>query len=890
MRITVTGAGGVLGRGIAARLRSQGHEVVGLARHRPDNWLSDCDFVDADIRDADGVLRAIDGAEAVVHCAWGAGSDQDLIHDINIGGTENVLDAMTRAGSRRIVFASSARVYGPRPPGAAPLTEEEPLAPSPDDLYGRQKVHVEKMLADSGKEWVAIRAAIVVGRDVDLGTTMLRLLASPALPDMNGSAERPVQMVHTDDVHRTFVRAVLGNETGPLNLAAAGEPTLRDITAAIGRPMVPVNKKVLDAAVRALYRRGLVQASPDGVDLLVNFPVMDTGRLRREWDYTPAWDALECLDDVALAVRGRVSLGKKVLTVPWRVGFVQDIPPSDEPPADGAALMTAGPDGMNGEFDTPIDPRFPTFVAANLSEALPGPFSPSSASVTARGVRAGGVSIAERLNVTGVVKRQAMTRLYGVFAHRLYAGVTPLYYMAETMPGVNPDSSMKPFFGQAFGDTPLFGAERPPIEHGGVGRQLRTIAGLGATAAGLIVGSSGESRAYVADVDRLERLTGTDLAALGDARLESLILLARDLATHGWVLASWAAFTATATATATQVLTGGTAMPVAGPDLVSARALSSVRRLVAAAQRDPVALEVLAGQRDRLGALKQRAAGFYRVLLDELAVIGHRGPGECELDSRSYADDPEQLLGIIAKAVGAPGGADAPADDRPTATVPWYARPAAWLAARQLRDREIRRDKVVRATWIVRALLRELGRRLVARGVLADIDDVFYLLVDELPALPPDTRSLVARRRAERAKLAEFTPPPSFCGSWVPAGQPAVLDAGESMSGLGISGGRTRGRVRIIDDTTIDDLQPGEVLVAEVTDVGYTPAFEIAAAVITNLGGPMSHAAIVAREFGVTCVVDAPEATRRLADGALIEVDGSSGEIRVLDIPVARAS
>jgi len=110
------------------------------------------------------------------------------------------------------------------------------------------------------------------------------------------------------------------------------------------------------------------------------------------------------------------------------------------------------------------------------------------------------------------------------------------------------------------------------------------------------------------------------------------------------------------------------------------------------------------------------------------------------------------------------------------------------------------------------------------------------------------------------------------------------------MSGLGVSGGRTRGRVRIIDDNTIDDLQPGEVLVAEVTDVGYTPAFEIAAAVITNLGGPMSHAAIVAREFGVTCVVDAPEATRRLADGALIEVDGSSGEIRVLDIPVARAS
>ncbi|MCW2650824.1 MAG: hypothetical protein JWR32_1800 [Mycobacterium sp.] len=890
MRIAVTGASGVLGSGIAARLRWQGHKVVGLARHRPDNWFSDSDFVEADIRDADAVRRAIDGAEAVAHCAWVAGSNPDerMTHDINIGGTENVLDAMKRAGGRRIVFTSSAAAYGPRPPGTPPLTEAEPLAPSPDNLYGLHKAHVEQMLADSGQEWVAIRPAIVVGREVS--NTTLRLLASPAFPDVNGLAGRSLQIVHTEDVHRAFVRAVLGNETGPLNLAAAGEPTVREITEAIGRRMVPVNEKVLDAALRVLYRRGLVQVSPAELDMLLNFPLMDTSRLRREWDYAPAWDARECLDDFTLAVRGRVSVGKKVLTVPWRVGFVRDIPAPDEPPADGAALMAAGPDGLNGEFDTPIDPRFPTFVAGNLSEALPGPFSPSSASVTVRGVRAGGVSIAERLKATGVLKRQMMTRLYGVFTHRLYAGVTPLYYMAEAVAGVNPESSMKPFFGNAFGDTPVFGSERPPIERGGLRRRLRMIAGLGATATGLIAGSSRESRAYVADVDRLERLTGTDVGALGDNRLESLILLARDLVVHGWVLASWAAFCCTVTATATEVLAGGTAMPLPGPELPSARALSSVRRLVAAARRDPVALEVLAGEHDRFEALRRRAPGFYGLLEEELGVIGHRGPGECELDSRSYADDPEQLAGIIAKAVAAADGAGTVADGGQPATVPVHARPAAWLAAWQVRDRETRRDKVVRATWIVRTLLRELGRRLVDRGLLADVEDVFYLLVDELVALPPDATLLVARRRAERAKLAEITPPSSFWGSWVPQDQPPLLATGESMSGLGVSGGLARGRVRIVDETTIDDLQSGEVLVAEVTDVGYTPAFEIAAAVVTNLGGAMSHAAIVAREFGVTCVVDAPQATRRLVDGALIEVDGSSGDIRVLDMPAARAS
>jgi phosphohistidine swiveling domain-containing protein len=93
-----------------------------------------------------------------------------------------------------------------------------------------------------------------------------------------------------------------------------------------------------------------------------------------------------------------------------------------------------------------------------------------------------------------------------------------------------------------------------------------------------------------------------------------------------------------------------------------------------------------------------------------------------------------------------------------------------------------------------------------------------------------------------------------------------------------------RGRVRIVRPETIDDLQPGEILVAEVTDVGYTAAFCYAAAVVTELGGPMSHAAVVAREFGFPCVVDVHGATKALPSGALVEVDGATGEICVLEL------
>ena len=144
---------------------------------------------------------------------------------------------------------------------------------------------------------------------------------------------------------------------------------------------------------------------------------------------------------------------------------------------------------------------------------------------------------------------------------------------------------------------------------------------------------------------------------------------------------------------------------------------------------------------------------------------------------------------------------------------------------------------------------------------------------------------MVARRRTEHRRLAAVVPPTVFSGSWQPIEHLAACpDQRGDPSWGGVCGGRVRGRVRIVRPETIDDLQPGEILVAEVTDVGYTAAFCYAAAVVTELGGPMSHAAVVAREFGFPCVVDAQGATKSLPSGALVEVDGSTGEIHVLEL------
>ncbi|WIM89115.1 NAD-dependent epimerase/dehydratase family protein [Candidatus Mycobacterium wuenschmannii] len=864
MRIAVTGASGVVGRGVVVRLLSAGHDVVGVGRRQPESWPSQAAFVSADIRDAAAVARALSGAEVVVHCAWSTdpAANGPADRDVNIGGTSNVLDAVDRGGIRRVVFASSAHVYGPDP-----RVRTEDAALQPNSSFGRDKVRAEEMVAASGVEWVSIRAAAILGRGVD--NWVRRALASAVFPD---AGRRTLPVVHSDDAHRIFVRAAVDPDltNGPVNLAAEGELTLGEIADALGRPRAPRLLRAISPAAE--------------LDLLLDTPSMDTALLRDTWRVETAWTARDCLHDMALAVRGHLSVGRWSTSLPWRLTHVQDIPAVDIPAADGQATELAGPDGGNGEFDTPIDPRFPMYLATNLSEALPGPFSPSSASATVKGLRASGAVIANRLRPGGLIQREMATRTVGVFAHRLYGAITTAHYMAEVVPFVKPEMVVRQsqFFGPSVASMPIHGEQQLPPESRSAAGPLRTIRNLGVfgvNLAGLIVGADRDTKCFVDDIEWLEASAAGDLSRLSEPRLQSLILLARDHVIDGWVLASGSFMAFAALSTILRALNGRDMVLPVGQELASASLLSAVYRIAETARRDPTVLRILSGPGDHLGELAAQAPEFHQNLLAELAACGHRGPAELEMRSSSYADNPELLLRIVSKALDTPLRSENHAP-----TIPLRARPVALLAAHQVRDRETRRDRLVRANWLLRKLLRELGRRLVDTGVLETVDDVFYLLVDELDALPADTAALVRRRRADQASLADTVPPAVFSGGWRPTAIAAsVLSPGQELTGAGVSAGQVRGRVRIVRPDTIDDLQAGEILVAEVTDVGYTAAFSYAGAVVTELGGPMSHAAVVAREFGIPCVVDVHDATRRLAPGALIEVDGTTGTIRVVD-------
>jgi rifampicin phosphotransferase len=209
---------------------------------------------------------------------------------------------------------------------------------------------------------------------------------------------------------------------------------------------------------------------------------------------------------------------------------------------------------------------------------------------------------------------------------------------------------------------------------------------------------------------------------------------------------------------------------------------------------------------------------------------------------------------------------------------------------------QIREDTHFYATLMqptIRRVSLELGRRLVQAGALDAAEEVFHLRLQELEGLrkqwPPadgtigEIRDLVARRKALRESLADkplFDPRLLNAVSQAPVGEDVLL------SGTSGSPGRARGPVRIVRDISeFGKLQAGDVLVAPVTNPAWTPLFQRAAAVVVDSGGSASHAAIVAREYGVPAVMGTMNGTRVLTDGQWIQVDGSRGLVLKLEEP-----
>jgi pyruvate,water dikinase len=201
---------------------------------------------------------------------------------------------------------------------------------------------------------------------------------------------------------------------------------------------------------------------------------------------------------------------------------------------------------------------------------------------------------------------------------------------------------------------------------------------------------------------------------------------------------------------------------------------------------------------------------------------------------------------------------------------------------------------------VMRRMLLELGDRLVAAGVVAERADVFWLHSDELVDA---VREGAGSRAAEMSRVAVIeerrmtwrgqrraTPPAMLPETgWIhrltvpflPAGDRA--QAGDTITGVAVGTGQVTARARVLDGPAdFGAMEPGEVLVARITTPAWTSLFAMASAVVTDVGGPLSHSSIVAREYGIPAVLGTGAATSRIRTGQLLRVDGDAGRVTLL--------
>jgi phosphohistidine swiveling domain-containing protein len=284
---------------------------------------------------------------------------------------------------------------------------------------------------------------------------------------------------------------------------------------------------------------------------------------------------------------------------------------------------------------------------------------------------------------------------------------------------------------------------------------------------------------------------------------------------------------------------------------------------------------------------------------DYLRRHGHRSIRELELRQPEWSADPLTLVASIqaalrARAHGDAGFAASASLESSRAVFREQSLPMrrfVRLTQKAVERRERTKSLLVAVVTSFKGAYRRLGDLLAAEGLLPDADAVFFLTHQELGELVRGEGRGLAEKALERRKVLsyqmELSFPDVFTGSPEPLGEgvePAAEEhaGGRILRGKPVSRGQVRGRARVV--RTLDQagtIQPGEILIAPVTDVGWSPYFSLVAGLATDVGSSVSHGAVVAREYGLPAVVDLRRATKVFKTGDLVLLDGDHGVLRL---------
>ena len=343
--------------------------------------------------------------------------------------------------------------------------------------------------------------------------------------------------------------------------------------------------------------------------------------------------------------------------------------------------------------------------------------------------------------------------------------------------------------------------------------------------------------------------------------------------------------------------------------VISAQQIVRLAEIADMVRHNPSTASLFTGEGWDAGEVLRKLDGtdVLRAFNRYLDDYGHRGVGESDVMSPRFADQPELLLTVLRAQILDPTSAT-PADilqrqtmarERALAEIHnrlgwrlhrwvifswWYRRLCRFFALR-----EANRHHLMYYSAATRNLLLRLGEWLVERGRLSSQEDIFYLPIEAYPDViaggSRDWQGMIQARRAERDHYATLTVPDTI-QDWGEAvrgtGASCIVDPDGVLRGIPISGGQVTGPVRFV--RSIEDWNRvcrGDILVVSVIDPGMAPLFGVAAGLVAEMGGTLSHGAIIAREYGLPAVANVSGVITRLKEGDQISLDAERGEIIV---------
>ena len=298
-RVLVTGGSGFIGSQVVDRLATEAERVVSVDV-RAGEAPGPVRFVEMDVRDPALVeLVAEEGIDRIVHLAAmvtpGPQHTRELLYEIDVGGTRNVVNAAVAAGVDHLTVMSSGAAYGYHADHPDWIDESVPLRGNPEFAYADHKRIVEEDLErvrrqHPGLDQLVLRPGTVLGDTVD--NQLTAMFGWPVVLGIAGS-ESPFVFVWVDDLVEVVVRGSLERRTGIYNVAGDGAMPLREIAGELDKPYVPIPAAVVRGALSVLHRMGATPYGPEQVSFLRYRPVLSNHRLGGDFGYRPGMTTRE---------------------------------------------------------------------------------------------------------------------------------------------------------------------------------------------------------------------------------------------------------------------------------------------------------------------------------------------------------------------------------------------------------------------------------------------------------------------------------------------------------------------------------------------------------------------------------------------------------------------